>query len=661
MTKGRAPETIDIAALFKGAGVYKGASELHLAEVTRVTGTLGLTTWIVDSTFASQGAQACFMRTELAQGGEVIVACPGSYRLEGSAAGGWLLLPDQPDAACFWIPVLPMLRTVDSDGHVLTEKAVELKSFAISEGGVIATLKVDGEGLLDATILEIPSRFVEELNALGSLELQPYFLYASHGTYGKPAHLFNHLVFGHLYNGEFAWPTRWRIPDELEAYALYLVLTGLETATGKGLYGFLKRLVLIAVVSRQGPDGGWYHGEWTHRMECHVRMHVGGMHLLSTAVEELEDPTVLHSLRRAAEFVAQLRDETDMGSWFLHDTLELSPEAMDDGPFDWYRTEALGKSATNMLVLNTHLDTLIALARYRQLSEDPQFDDLMASARRAAVTVVSRQPHEAVYRFLYRLVDMTLLPVAQARALPLPMRVVKRLTWKYLVPRLHYLRSRWPRLVMPNGFIDRALSLKGVSHAYQTVNIWDLVRYRRRFADPQVDPVIHKALEYTQNTPIRAFWVEQKKKGHALGFWVDALWHLCMADPEPKYRQWLAEAVLMCHDGGWGVSPAVLGANTEAVSVKDRVPTPSPGAFGLIVVNLGRADRDEVLVVNPTHELLVPDWQTSTDQSLWWMNPEGETWPADAGIPPRAWIWGRGTAETVATDGNRRPLLCFDT
>jgi len=103
-------------------------------------------------------------------------------------------------------------------------------------------------------------------------------------------------------------------------------MSGLELATGKMIYGLLKRQLLFSVIARQAQDGGWYHGEWTDRMESHYRFHNGGMLLLEAALRERPDEVVSKALERAAHFISRCTDNTDLGLWFLHDSLKENAE-----------------------------------------------------------------------------------------------------------------------------------------------------------------------------------------------------------------------------------------------------------------------------------------------------------------------------------------------
>ena len=598
----------------------------------------------------AQDALCAFIRVSASGAEHVRCVLEGRFEIQVQADLGWVLKPSGDEsAAAYWLPAAPKLRKLDGHSRILNERDAAIRSFGFSASSIWLELEAPLPGwILDLVIWRLDGGVSSWLNELDgtALEREPGFVYGSHTVIRGAQNLYRHLVFGNIYEDVFAWPRKWKIPDELDAYGLYLRLSGLEAATGKRLYRILKQQVVHAVVSRQRLEGGWFHGEWTDDMECHVRLHCGGMHLLATAYEEDPDPAVLEALAKAAGFLASLVDQTEMGAWILHDTLELSREGMEQAPFAWLPSTVLGKKKTNMLVLNTHLDSLIALDRYRALAGDQRYDDLISSGQQAAKAILSRRPAEFLYKWLYRLIDLTLLPSNVAKRLPLPLRALKRLTWKYLIPRMHYVRTRWPRLVMPNGFIDRAISLRGVSHVYQSVNIMDLVRYRQRFPDQDVSRIIDQALAYTQNTQLRAFWAQDKKKSHALGFWADALWHLCVSDPEPRYRRWLAEAMLYCEDAGIGMPPVLLGANTEGIPFRERVPCPSPKDGRLRVANLGRSGRSEIILVNPVDEDIPLRLEGELQGELIWSLSRDASTGVEGSVPARGWAWGRAGQKT---------------
>lgn len=116
---------------------------------------------------------------------------------------------------------------------------------------------------------------------------------------------------------------------------------------------------------------------------------------------------------------------------------------------------------------------------------------------------------------------------------------------------------------MPGGYIDRSLTIKGLSDAYHSINLMDILRFKRRFPGDIDDKIIEDALTFAQESGIRQYWAEQKNKKYALGFWAEALYHSCTLYPDAKYRDWLAEAIFDLEKLGQGIPPSLLGANAE--------------------------------------------------------------------------------------------------
>lgn len=508
-------------------------------------------------------------------------------------------------------------------------------------------LQVSENLTLDCVVWRLPSAeldLIAALNRPSILEIQRYFMWSSHTTYSCPADLYLHLVHGHVYENHTVWPRHWRVCSELDAYSLYVTLSGLERATGKRLYTLLKVQVVHSVIARQAADGGWYHGEWTAGMESHFRLVNAAVLMLTSYVEQHDDKVARESLERAVAFLAARSQRLDVGAWFMHDSLEGTPEGIRQYPFTWSKSTALGKQASNMLILNTHLDSVIALDRYIQVTQDDRYRPLIDSARNSALTVLMLQPCEWLYRLIFRILDLTLLPKEAAARLPLPKRMVKRIGWKYIAPALHHLKARFPRLVMPNGYIDRSLCQKGFSTRYQSVHVWDLVRYIRRFPEKELAHVLKRALEYTHRGSMRDHWRESKDRQDAFGFWVEALYHQCLIDPDPNLRRWLAEAAIEVEALRLGLPPSVLGANAEAIKPEEQRPCPVPANRGLRVLNLSRGAHEEYLVVNGTDQPLHLQWEKP---------PRGETaWTNECDRP----LPGDGSALTISAHGWARGL-----
>jgi len=580
---------------------------------------------IIKDSFIPTGIACCFLRLSQSTEGSVRFGFAGNYSLSSCRSGGWLVTSFSQEQPAYWIPQNICLRSLDANKHILTQAVAGTAGFNISDSNVTVECSIPKNLSLDLVFWKIPaeaSKIVSELEQPAALETQPFFMFGSSAfqpsmAYQKPAGLYAHLVHGHVYENHAIWPRYWRICSEFDAYALYLTLSGLESATHKRIYSLMKEQILFSVIARQSGDGGWYHGEWTDRMESHSRFHCAAMHLLTHALEEQSDDIVRKALEKAASFISKQTDKIKAGTWFLHDSLEASLETQRLSPFRWARSTVLGKSPSNMLVLNTHLDAIIALIRYEQVTGDKQYAALVSSACGAAKAVLDLRTAEWIYRPLFWAIGLSLLPVSAQKDLSLPMKAVKRLAWKFFIPWLYRIRNMFPRLVMPGGYIDRALSQTGLADAYHTLNVMDLIRYNKLFQEDDLNEIIDKALEFTQKHGIRTYWAETKGKEYALGFWAEALYHMCMLSDDPKYRNWLAEAIIDLEGKGLGLPPSLLGANAEAVPVKERLPCPLPEDGSLKIANLSRKGHIEIVVVNPTGAAL---------------NFKGQN------IPPHSWI-----------------------
>jgi hypothetical protein len=196
---------------------------------------------------------------------------------------------------------------------------------------------------------------------------------------------------------------------------------------------------------------------------------------------------------------------------------------------------------------------------------------------------------------------------------------------------------------MPGGYIDRELSLRAFAVDYLPINLMDLLRYRRRFAQEPVDDVISAALALVRGCHMLERWPEITGKEYALGFWAEALYHTCLARPAPEYRTWLAQAVVALEKCGFGLPPSLLGANGEAAHPRDQLPTPALEDARIRVVNLSRKGVVEVLLVNCSDEPVRPHILRNAPADVVWtaaVDPQ-ESRELPPQIPAGSWLWAR--------------------
>ena len=296
------------------------------------------------------------------------------------------------------------------------------------------------------------------------------------------------------------------------------------------------------------------------------------------------------------------------------------------------------------MILNTHLDAIVALDRYRHVTGDTQYSEQVASALSSTRRLLALRPAEWLYRPLFWAIRLTLLPASQAERLPLPLRALKRVTRTVVIPQLHTIKRRFPRMVMPGGIIERHLSPLHFGVNYHPVNVADLARLWRRFPDEDFGTLLDNAVSAVTQTTLPRYWIEARQR-QPLGYWVEALYHLCTLRPVAAYRQYLADAILNALDAGLGLPPSLLGAHPEAVRPDQRVPCPSPMDARVRVANLSCGGHREILVVNPATEPIELAWEANAESDLAWTSAAGQSLAAGESlitVPPRGWILGRG-------------------
>jgi hypothetical protein len=312
------------------------------------------------------GASCGFIRLSRGPARIARFVVDGTHMLESCSSGGWLLRSVDEASSSYWLPQRPVLRTVDSHGRILSEQPASLVGLGASSAGVTLDVEVADDSHLDCALWRLPpdaGDLLDDLRRPLVLEMQPVFMWGSHTALRGPADVYRYLVNGLVYENRFEWRYKWKICAENEAYSLYVTLLGLETATRKRLYSLLKRQILFSVLSRQSEDGGWRHGEWSDFMESHYRLHNGAVLLLEAALEERPDDTVKLALERAAAYTARHTDQTSLGLWFLHDSLEEDLELLRKSGSRLIPSRVLGKSPATKLILNTHLDSTVVLDR----------------------------------------------------------------------------------------------------------------------------------------------------------------------------------------------------------------------------------------------------------------------------------------------------------
>jgi hypothetical protein len=550
------------------------------------------------------GSTCEFVRLSVQGKARLQLVIPGSFDHRPAHGTGWMFRSKDPERPHFWIPLEPAHRKLDSFGRIEKEAFLSIESIEFGHDSASALFAIpEGADSVDIVIWKLcpGSALEEELTSMIPQERKRMFLWGSHAPFTGLNDLYYYLIHGAVYKTGAPWafqPMR-RSYCEVVAHALYVTFHSLWLETGKMIYQHLKTQIVMSVIARQDDDGAWRHGSWTDDFEVHFRHHCSGIHILCSYYDETKDKTTGAALKQAVDFMRKQHDVLSEGNWYLHDSLELSEESMRKSPVTYQYSRALGKSPSNMLVLNTHLDALVAFSRYEEVTGQSYMKNEITSGINAAVAVLGLKPAETLYRWLFRAIELIFLSQSKVRTLPLPVRALRKLVNQRIIPLLPKIKKTFPRLVMPNGYIDRNLTLNEFWHPYFLINIMDLLRFQMRFNIQGVEPLIHKAFAFVERVGLEK-WLKDERTAYAVAFLAEALYLDCLRRSD-RSRAALADTALALEDSGLGIPPSLLGCNAEYIRISDQVPCIWAGSDQLRVINLSvDSDHLEFIVINST-------------------------------------------------------------
>jgi len=583
-----------------------------------------------------------FIRTGIRGEEYFRLSVPGEYDLLMTKGTGWFLRGRLSDTSHYWLPLQPVARTYDRLGRIVSEAVLPVVKIDRAGDESYALFSIPaGYSQIETVVWTFPqnSGLLDELHILSGWELQSMFLWGSHTEYSGPCDLYNHIIHGVLYENRWSAPKyRWKAFAEVDALSLFIALDSMNKTTGKKMYEYMKTQIVFSVMFHQDGDGAWRQGLLTDIPEEHYRYQCSAIHMLSADYEQTGDMVVLSALRNAVEYMKVQCESLTVGRWYLHDSLEKSIGNGQRGPASFYVSNILGKSDSNMLVLNTHLDAILALHRFEEVTGEGALDNEIMSGVDAALAVLGLSSADIIYRFLFSFIELTFYPVRAAREFFYPVRIMRRLARIIFIPLLPVIKKFFPRFVMPSGYIDRDLAVNHFCYVYHSINTMDLLRFQRRFRKKILDDVIDKAIDLAQRVRLPEQWVESRDTEYAAGFWAEAMYLECLRNRN-RDRAVLAQAVVALLDSGQGLPPSLLGYNSEYVPLKEQIPHVCFQNNSVRVVNLSSHECPEFLFVNGTdnrQEIVVPLHVGNYDVY------DNENNSIESGgvlsVPPRSWV-----------------------
>ncbi len=325
----------------------------------------------------------------------------------------------------------------------------------------------------------------------------------------SPTDLWRYLIDGSIFDPRDDGHGRFRCQQCALAWWNYLET--LHVTQGSELGRILARVTAWTVCFDLGQDGSWRHGFWNEEPEVHARMLWDGVDLLLSEHDVAPDPQLAEAVDRVVRYaVDDLTEELPgAGLWFLHDSAEHTRPLEFDEP-------VFGRSRTNSLCLNTHVQALCVLARIQHSGwiDADWYEDTLRRGIDALEAVLGLEfgagPLRLVDRHLPRL-------LAWKAPHGLVERVLRFVAYRGLTPVYWWMRRRANGLVFPSGYLDRDVGLTMLADEYHVVNLKDLVTLAQYVQESWLTEIIDRGVRFAltldferalERSPIWAEWAD---------------------------------------------------------------------------------------------------------------------------------------------------------
>ncbi|MFC1783204.1 D-glucuronyl C5-epimerase family protein [Planctomycetota bacterium] len=424
------------------------------------------------------------------------------------------LITDGKKEWLFWIPKEPASRFYDDKGRI--EKEQE-SAFQVTPepGGFRLGVTVKDKSRVEFSVvlfLQNTESFIREIINLNSTELRK----VTRGLwfcYQGPGDVWDYFINGSFYSTRHRYRQRvWE--SQNIAAALYYHLDYLYNQTAKEIYRRLVDFIAYSVMLSLPEDGRWRHGINADIMETHTVHQAAGIHLFLSYYERTGREFFLEKAKGALDYLISIADnlsETEI--WFLHDSLELN---LTDARwyYDPFMSQVFGKSLSNTLCLNSHILTLTVLYRLSQYDSSGRYKLYFEKGLKPLQKVLQARPAEVLYKVVYGINDILTRNVLRSknRWLQKIQNFYNQTLKNHILP---HMKQTFPRLVMPNGFIERDLTHSTLSEFYHFLNIEVILALYNQVGQDWLLPIIEKNIKYSIDSGFYLYLTERDPRAMA--------------------------------------------------------------------------------------------------------------------------------------------------
>ncbi|MHC5060904.1 MAG: D-glucuronyl C5-epimerase family protein [Planctomycetota bacterium] len=421
------------------------------------------------------------------------------------------LITHSPDSLLLWMPKDPVSRVYDDNGRIesTTESPFEVNC---NHSSVRMTVEISPGRKTELAVVIFKTgveTFTREILDCSPIELRKV-VRSNWFYYEGVKNVWDYFVNGVFFScrhkvDKKAWPGQ-NIP-----FALYHYLDFLHKRTKKQIYRLLCDLIAYSVMLSLPDNGRWRHGTWTDIIETHMVHQVAGINIFLSYYKRTARSIFLEKAKKAMDYLLSIADDfSETETWFLHDSLETNwADAILF--YDLFDSAAFGKSRSNTLCINSHINTLTALHELNRIEPSDKYSACFEKGLSALKKVLNANPCGFLYWSVYRLRDFLMRLCMKTENI-----VAKKLNkvWtlvlrKHLLP---FLKKRFPRLVMPNGFIERDLSYSAMSDFYHFRNIEDILILYNLTRDDRLFDIVKKSVKYTVDSGLVEYVVSRNPK-----------------------------------------------------------------------------------------------------------------------------------------------------
>lgn len=423
-----------------------------------------------------------------------------------------LFVTDDNRELLLWLPVAPVARIYDAQDRITSEEELPFERTTGTDGASLQIRGVEKRRIeFCAFVFTRDYHWLsEQLDLTCPVEARRVV----HNTwfrYEGINSVWNHLANGRLYHPmEPGRGHRWQC--QLCANTLYNQVVFLAEKTNKAIYNIMADIIAYSVMLSLPADGRWRHGSVTEILETHFRLQLDGIHLLLSYYEMTKRDIFLSKAEKAAQYLLGMGEElSGRNIWFLHDTLERNMSHCRLFYTSLIKSNYFGKSESNTLCLNTHIWTLTVLHRLKRLCpEQAEYEDYFDRGLKTLREVMQSKRGSFAYYPVYLVRDILVNWAGRAKV-----RTAKKVLVRYekfLKRRvLPGLKKVFPRVYMPNGFIERDLTATRLSNIYHIVTLKDLLVLYGQTHTGWVLKIVKKSMHYTFERGFADYYIRNQR------------------------------------------------------------------------------------------------------------------------------------------------------